>query len=198
MSPILSFSLFLKELFVLPVTFLLQIFFRDKSQGGGIHAIPESRRFRTIGKDMADMRVAVLASQLRFNVAQIVVQSLEAQGFFLEQANYEKDDYRETFVARTCNYAGNEVVVSIDPDPGLDEGGKINIQSLDAGKITEHELHQRNFEIFNAILENGIEVGEIKEGKPDGLRIPQKISHLNIPGTVEKKISEEKYNHGRY
>ena len=147
---------------------------------------------------VTEARVAVLASQLRFNVAQIVVQSLEAQGFFLEQANYEKDDYRETFVARTCNYAGNEVVVSIDPDPGLDEGGKINIQSLDAGKITEHELHQRNFEIFNAILENGIEVGEIKEGKPDGLRIPQKISHLNIPGTVEKKISEEKYNHGRY
>ncbi len=59
---------------------------------------------------VTEARVAVLASQLRFNVAQIVVQSLEAQGFFLEHANYEKDDYRETFVARTCNYAGNEVV----------------------------------------------------------------------------------------
>ncbi len=147
---------------------------------------------------VTEARVAVLASQLRFNVAQIVVQSLEAQGFFLEQANYEKDDYRETFVARTCNYAGNEVVVSIDPDPGLDEGGKINIQSLDADQITEHELHQRNFELFNAILENGIEVGEIKVGKPEGLRNPAKTRNIRITNTGEKKIPEEKYNHGRY
>ena len=147
---------------------------------------------------VTEARVAVLASQLRFNVAQIVVQSLEAQGFFLEQANYEKDDYRETFVARTCNYAGNEVVVSIDPDPGLDEGGKINIQSLDANQITEYELHQRNYEIFNAILENGIEVGEIKEAKPDGLRNQPIKSRLKVTDTGEKKVSEEKYNHGRY
>ena len=108
-------------------------------------------------------RIAVLASQLRFNVAQIIVQSLESQGFFLDQASYEKDDYREAFTAHTCNFAGNEVMVTIDPDPGLEEGGKLHIQSLDADQITEHELLQRNREIFTAIAESGIKVGEIQE-----------------------------------
>ncbi len=50
---------------------------------------------------VTEARVNVLASQLRFNVAQIVVQALETQGFFLEQASYAKDDYRESFNART-------------------------------------------------------------------------------------------------
>ncbi len=74
------------------------------------------------------------------------------------------------------------MLVSIDPDPGLDEGGKINIQSLDADQITEHELRQRNFEIFNAILENGIEVGDIKESNPEEFkRIRPKSTLLSIP-----------------
>jgi len=63
-SPIFLFSLFLKELFVLPVTFPLQIFFRDKSQGSGIHAIPASCRWRPVLKYITKMRIAALASYL--------------------------------------------------------------------------------------------------------------------------------------
>jgi hypothetical protein len=143
-------------------------------------------------------RLVVLASQLRFNVAQIVVQALEEQGFFLEQANYEKGDYRESFVAKTCNFAGNEVLISIDPDPGLDEGGKLNIQSLDANQITEHELLQRNYEIFSAIKDNGIEVGNIQELKQmaDGNFAAKNRKTNTLRENLESL--EEKINHGRY
>lgn len=142
-------------------------------------------------------RLAVLASQLRFNVALIVVRALEEQGFFLEQANYEKDDYRESFVAKTCNFAGNEVLISIDPDPGLDEGGKLHIQSLDANQITEHELLQRNYEIFSAIKENGIDVGGFQELKQmaDG-----NFTAANRTDALRENLDslEEKINHGRH
>ena len=123
-------------------------------------------------------RLVVLASQLRFNVAQIVVQALEQQGFFLEQANYEKNDYRESFTAKTCNLAGNEVMVSIEPDPGLDEGGKIHIQSLDADQITRHELIQRNSELFSAIKDNGLIVENIQEhsDSPERKQLPTSIA----------------------
>jgi len=103
-------------------------------------------------------RLAVLASQLRFNVAQIVVQALEGQGFFLENASYAQNDYRGAFVAQTRNLAGNEVMVTIDPDPGLDEGGRLSIISSDARYVTEHELRQRTREIYSAIQSYGVDV----------------------------------------
>ena len=142
-------------------------------------------------------RMVVLASQLRFNVAQIIVQSLEEQGFFLEDANYDKGDYRESFLAKSCNFAGNEVLVSIDPDPGLDEGGKIHIQSLDADQVTQHELLQRNIEIFSAIRENGIDVGDIHEVKRDSQGKFEKISQSKSTKNSDLEILEDKLNHGR-
>jgi len=133
-----------------------------------LEKISEYRRiFVELNNQLIDLvtqaRLVVLASQLRFNVAQIVVQALEQQGFFLEQANYEKDDFRESFIAKTRNLSGNEVQVSIEPDPGLDEGGKIHIHSLDADQITRHELIQRNSELFSAIRDNGLIIENIHE-----------------------------------
>ncbi len=147
---------------------------------------------------VTEARVNVLASQLRFNVAQIVVQALETQGFFLEQASYAKDDYRESFNARTRNLAGNEVQISIDPEPGLEEGGKLHIQSLDANLITEHELIQRNQEIFSAITDNGVEVDDIREVHPVSLLKSGTRDKL-IPDSNEKTVSYQgKNNDGRY
>jgi len=146
---------------------------------------------------MTQARLVVLASQLRFNVAQIIVQSLEEQGFFLEQANYDKGDYRESFLAKSCNFAGNEVLVSIDPDPGLDEGGKIHIQSLDADQVTQHELFQRNIEIFSAIKENGIDVSDIHEVKHETESKFVKINQSINTKKSDLELLEDKLNHGR-
>ena len=83
---------------------------------------------------------------------------LESQGFYLEEAAYQQDDFRGTFVARTRSLSGSEVMVSIDPDPGLEEGGHLHIRSGDARLVTEHELLRRNREIFQAIQAHGVQV----------------------------------------
>jgi hypothetical protein len=142
-------------------------------------------------------RMGVLSSQLRFNIAQIVVQALETQGFNLEEARFNRSDYRDAFTATTRNLSGNEVVVTIDPSPNLAEGGKLHIASTDSTLITEHELLQRNQEIFKAIDEAGLDVSNIQSGDSpvqassiEGLRNQRPGGH-RIHNPLEKN------SHGR-
>jgi hypothetical protein len=109
-------------------------------------------------------RLEVLASQVRFNIAQIVTEALETQGFLLEEAHYDQQDYRKTFMATTRNASGNEVVVQIEPEPQYEEGGKLKIESKDAASVTQHELWQRNQEIFRAIQRYGLFISNISAG----------------------------------
>jgi hypothetical protein len=125
-------------------------------------------------------RMNILSSQLRFNIAQIVVQALETQGFNLEEAQFNRSDYRDSFTAKTRNLSGNEVVVTIDPTPDIEEGGKLHIHSTDGEQITEHELLQRNQEIFQAIQAAGLDVSNI-QASSSGMndvrkRQPQKLA----------------------
>jgi len=53
-----------KEFKILSVTLFFQILLGDESQCSRIHAVAEARRFRAIRKDMAEMRIAVLAPHL--------------------------------------------------------------------------------------------------------------------------------------
>ncbi len=133
-------------------------------------------------------RLAVLASQLRFNVAQIVVQALETQGFYLEAASYQQNDYRGSFCAQTRNLAGNEVVITIDPDPGLEEGGRLRIDSVDSSLVTEHELRLRTKEIYAAIQSYGVSVNST-DSQPKGTN----------PKSIPSKVSEsrQRYQTGR-
>jgi hypothetical protein len=55
---------FFKEFEVLAVSFLFQIFFRDKSQGGRIQTVAEARRRRTVFKNITEMGISMLASHL--------------------------------------------------------------------------------------------------------------------------------------
>ena len=107
-------------------------------------------------------RLRVLSSQLRFNIAQIVVDALETQGFQLQTAAYDSQDFRRGFSAAVRNFSGNEVVVYIDPDQVEMESGMVRIENRDAAALTEHELLQRNREIFSAIQSYGLEVSDIK------------------------------------
>jgi len=128
-------------------------------------------------------RLALLASQLRFNVAQIVVRALESQGFYLEEAAYCQNDFRGAFLARTRSLGGSEVLVTIDPDPGLEEGGRLKIQSGDARQVTEHELTQRNREIFQAIRQEGLDVAETRP-----------VGRLEPESTAETQRTRRKIN----
>ncbi len=63
-------------------------------------------------------RLAALNSQLRINIADLVVQALKEQGFSLEDAGYDNVDMRQGYGARLVNYEGGEVLVQVR-QPGL-------------------------------------------------------------------------------
>ena len=142
-------------------------------------------------------RLEVLSSQVRFNIAQIVAEALESQGFHLEEANYDQQDYRRSFTAITRNASGNEVVIQIEPELQYEEGGKLKIESKDAGSMTEHELWQRNQEIFRAIQRYGLSVSNISAAQsPAGDRPGSSQEPLGDEISA-RSLSVERSNYGR-
>jgi len=103
-------------------------------------------------------RIAALNSQLRINIADLVIQALQDQGFALEDSDYEAEDMRESFNARMSNLEGNEVIVNVVP-VGQDVGqNELHLQSHDREERTEHELQQRWMEVDRSLASYGLEV----------------------------------------
>lgn len=103
-------------------------------------------------------RLRVLSSQLRINIADVVVQALATQGFEIQESLYSNDDMRKSFSARLRNLEGSEVIVKISPVQGEAGQNNLHLHSLDAAQRTEHELHQRALEISKALRQYGLQV----------------------------------------
>lgn len=142
-------------------------------------------------------RLEVLASQVRFNIAQIVTEALETQGFLLDEAHYDQQDYRRSFVATTRNASGNEVVVQIDPEPSGEEGGKLKIESKDAASVTQHELWQRNQEIFGAIQRYGLFISNISAAQDPSAGQAGSVVDTRGDAVAARTISLERSANGR-
>ncbi|MCW3488692.1 hypothetical protein [Dethiobacter alkaliphilus] len=102
-------------------------------------------------------RENILASQLRVNMAEMVVDALQGQGFVLEDSAYEGGDERNAFVAKVKNVAGSEVVTVISPVK--DEAGKnaVSIHSYDETFVDEDTLLERAEEVSSILSEGGLE-----------------------------------------
>jgi hypothetical protein len=120
-------------------------------------AIPEIRA--ALDNTVYQGRLSVLSSQLRINIADVVVQALASQGFEIQQSLYSNDDMRKSYSARLKNLEGSEVVVKISPIQGEPGQNDLHLHSLDAAQRTEHELHQRALEISQALHQYGLQVG---------------------------------------
>lgn len=107
-----------------------------------------------------EARLAVLGSQLRANVADLVVQALEEQGFQLEDGTYEGEDQRRGFVAKVRHLDGSEVVVVVAPKEGDPAQNDLQIHSFDVAQRSEHELRARARELARALQSKGLQVGE--------------------------------------
>lgn len=116
-----------------------------------------------------DARIQALNSQLRINIADLVVRALGAQGFSVEreQASYEDGDERLSYHLRMVNLEGNEVVVQVAPT-GDDLGqNELRLESLDHSQRTEHELRQRWIEVSRSLSCYGLDVGAyVREDRP--------------------------------
>ena len=101
----------------------------------------------------------ILSSQLRVNIAELVVESLESQGFVLDDSTYEGNDERSNYVVKVKNIAGSEVVTIISPVE--EEFGKnsVSINSFDETFVDESTLRQRANDIVTILNEAGLQVG---------------------------------------
>jgi len=109
---------------------------------------------------VAEVRLRVLGSQLRVNIADLVVQALEEKGFAVQDGTYEGEDMRQGYAAKVTHLDGSEVVIHLTPMEGEPGKNDLRIHSYDADQLTDHELHQRMHEINQALRERGLEVGE--------------------------------------
>lgn len=123
--------------------------------------------FQTLEEIVLDARINALNSQLRINIADLVVRALQEQGFQLAAADYESADLRSAYDAHLTNLEGNEVIVQVAPT-GSDLGeNELHMQSLDREERTEHELHQRWIEVSHSLADYGVAVGQyIREDMP--------------------------------
>jgi hypothetical protein len=103
-----------------------------------------------------------LNSQLRVNIADIVIQALENQGFQFSTSAYIQNDKRKAFSANVNNLAGDEIIIGVEPNKGEPGSNHLHLISADAEQRTEHELHQRAKEVLSTLNQFGLENGNIE------------------------------------
>jgi hypothetical protein len=113
-----------------------------------------------------DARVSALNSQLRINIADLVVRALQEQGFSLEDSAYNGQDFRMGFGARLKNIEGNEVVLQVSPTGDMLGENELDLQSTFGNSYTEHELRQRWYEVSRSLSTFGIAVGQYEMVSP--------------------------------
>ena len=104
----------------------------------------------------------ILSSQLRFNVAETVVQALASQGFVVEAGVYECNDQRNAYIAKVKNIAGTEIVTVISPvgeEPGKN---RVSINSYEKTYVAEETLKQRAQDVVRLLAEDGLDVASPK------------------------------------
>jgi hypothetical protein len=102
-------------------------------------------------------RQNILASQLRVNMAEIIVEALQGQGFTLEDAAYEGGDERQAYTAKVRNVAGSEVVTVISPVQNAIGMNAVSIHSYDATFVDDITIKNRAQEITSILNETGLE-----------------------------------------
>ncbi|NPV85425.1 MAG: hypothetical protein HPY45_05395 [Anaerolineae bacterium] len=113
-----------------------------------------------------DARLAVLNSQLRINIADIVIQALRRQGFGVVDAGYQQRNLRATYIARLKNLEGSEVQVRVIPGSAKYGDNELQLDSLDYRQRTQYELRQRAKEISSALARFGLQIGTVSAPQP--------------------------------
>ena len=108
---------------------------------------------------LLDARINALNSQLRINIADLVVRALQEQGFALEGSDYAARDGRNTYEVQLTNLEGSQVQVQVAPTGQALGANELHLHSSDGEERTEHELQQRWYEVSRSLSRYGLEVG---------------------------------------
>jgi hypothetical protein len=122
-------------------------------------------------------RLSVLQSQMRINIADLVIRAFKEQGYGFQQGQYEQDDFRSSYQASVINLEGSQVIIEVDPVPGQEFDQELHIHSLDQEQKTRHELRQRSLEVNRSLKKYGLHVGALTTQAPTPLPILNKRVH---------------------
>ena len=111
-------------------------------------------------------RMNVLASQIRFNLAECLVQALQEQGFALQESCYAGGDQRQSYQTALCNLEGSEVFVQINPQTENPLLHTIDLISKDPEVRSEHELRQRAKSLQSTLKAYGLNVSQFQQQEP--------------------------------
>lgn len=126
-------------------------------------------------------RSEVINSQLRMNIALMVVRALTIQGYRLEASNYADEDMRSDYRAQLMDSEGSRVLVQVEARGGQPEAAELNLFTQDADKRTPHELKQRSQEIQRSLRKAGLKVGDLTP-----------VETGNLLGNIhQKKVKQE-------
>ena len=115
-----------------------------------------------LGDIVEQAKLAILSSQLRVEIADRVVETLNSLGYDMEDAIYEGDDDRNAYVVKMHNIAGDEVVTVITPEKEFGTNS-VSINTFSPTIIDEKATQQQAKAIFEVLEEEGVKgQGEIQ------------------------------------
>ena len=101
----------------------------------------------------------VISSQLRAEMADVVVEALQKEGFTMLESGYEKEDQRKVYLVKVANNAGTEIVAAVVPNDETNTN-TLSINTRDE-RFFREELTQARFEDIKRLLqESGLHVGK--------------------------------------
>lgn len=130
-----------------------------------------------------DARKAALSSQLRINIAEMVVQALEGQGFALVEGQYEGNEMKNAFSARLCALDGSQVIVRVVPSRQDLGSNDLYLRNQDVEERTDYELKIRAQEITRTLHDFGLTVHNLQQIPVIPISVPQdspKQQHIRI------------------
>lgn len=159
------------------------------------HTLP--RWVDSLDEMILHARQLVLGSQLRINIADVVIQALEDEGFALQQGDYQHSDMRTAYHARVSNLAGNEVIIHVLPTIENPTQNELHLENKDQAWISETELKQRAVEVASALNRRGLDVAPFQIIDSES-SAPTAIATDPVPEPVrvaEKRSSYQVQNH---
>jgi hypothetical protein len=103
-------------------------------------------------------------SQIRTNIADLIMQALQNQGYALDQSQFLEEDSRNGFLFLAKSKSGNAIRVLVNPGP--EEKNEIQLEAIDLRPQTEHFLKRRAYEISQALQKFGLNVDQFVQ-KPN-------------------------------
>ncbi len=105
----------------------------------------------------------IISSQMRAEMADVVIEKLEQQGYRLKQdeRGYTRGDQRDAYMLKLSNVAGTEIVTVISPEEQAYQN-VLSINTYNDNISDEEGRRHRNADILQALREGGLQTGETK------------------------------------